>query len=154
MSQTELHLHQRTRLMSEQFIAGLTDFGPGGQTCLATAISISRCITSAAQKPTLPKVQAASGSACTMTGRAPTTSSLRRPTPMYGKALRGTPTTSRDSSMHDRHGRGGRARGQDLKGRLFGLVVRTVGGVVLERAFEDSVNVIDARNGVASVLAA
>src|SRR5580698_5649029 len=41
--------------------------------------------------------------------------------------------------------------GKNLKGKLLGLVVRTIGRGVLEKAFENSVKAIEARNGVASV---
>src|SRR5580765_4542182 len=40
--------------------------------------------------------------------------------------------------------------GKNLKGRLLGLVVGTVGKGVLEKAFKNSVKAIEARNGVAS----
>ena len=37
--------------------------------------------------------------------------------------------------------------GKNLKGKLLGIVVGTVGKGVLEKAFENSVNAIEARNG-------
>jgi len=40
--------------------------------------------------------------------------------------------------------------GKNLKGRVLGLVVRTIGRGVLEKAFENSVKAIEARNGAAS----
>src|SRR6185312_5590727 len=39
--------------------------------------------------------------------------------------------------------------GKNLKGRLLGLVLGTVGKGVLEKAFENSVKAIEARNGTA-----
>src|SRR5580700_3881082 len=39
--------------------------------------------------------------------------------------------------------------GKNLKGRLLGLVVGTIGRRVLERAFENSVKAIEARNSTA-----
>ena len=39
--------------------------------------------------------------------------------------------------------------GKNLKGRVLGFVLRTVGRGVLERAFENSVKAIEARNGAA-----
>lgn len=39
--------------------------------------------------------------------------------------------------------------GKNLKGRFLGLVLRTVGRGVLEKAFENSVKAIEARNSVA-----
>jgi hypothetical protein len=40
--------------------------------------------------------------------------------------------------------------GKNLKGRLLGLVVGTIGKSVLETAFKNSVKAIEARNGTAS----
>jgi len=40
--------------------------------------------------------------------------------------------------------------GKNLKGRLLGLVLGTVGRRVLERAFENSVKAIEARNSAAT----
>ena len=40
--------------------------------------------------------------------------------------------------------------GKNLKGRLLGLVLGTIGGSVLEKAFTASVKAIEARNGVAT----
>jgi hypothetical protein len=40
--------------------------------------------------------------------------------------------------------------GKNFKGRVLGLVLRTVGRGVLEKAFKNSVKAIEARNGVAS----
>jgi hypothetical protein len=39
--------------------------------------------------------------------------------------------------------------GKNLKGRLLGFVVGTIGTGVLEKAFENSVRAIEARNGAA-----
>jgi hypothetical protein len=39
--------------------------------------------------------------------------------------------------------------GKNLKGRLLGLVVGTIGKGVLDKAFKNSVRAIEARNGVA-----
>jgi hypothetical protein len=39
--------------------------------------------------------------------------------------------------------------GKNLKGRLLGFVLRTIGRGVLERAFVNSVRAIEARNGAA-----
>jgi hypothetical protein len=39
--------------------------------------------------------------------------------------------------------------GKNLKGRLLGLLVGTIGKGVLVKAFENSVKAVEARNGVA-----
>jgi hypothetical protein len=41
--------------------------------------------------------------------------------------------------------------GKNLKGRVLGFVLRTIGRRVLARAFENSVKAIEARNGAVSV---
>src|SRR5271166_3534901 len=41
--------------------------------------------------------------------------------------------------------------GKNLKGRFLGLVLGTIGKGVLEKAFENSVKAIEARNGAARV---
>lgn len=69
-----IHLHRATRLTPEQYIAGLTDFGPGRSKLLATApMNISRCITTAARRQMSRKTPEAFGSVCIMTGQAQTT---------------------------------------------------------------------------------
>ena len=44
--------------------------------------------------------------------------------------------------------------GKNLKGHLLGLVVGTIGKGVLEKAFQNSVKALEARNGLASVRSA
>jgi hypothetical protein len=44
--------------------------------------------------------------------------------------------------------------GKNLKGRVLGFVLRTIGRNVLEKAFENSVKVIEARNEAARLEAA
>jgi hypothetical protein len=109
-----------------------------------------RCISETARRPTSLKALAASGSNCTTTGPILTTWSSRRQTPTCGEAPSGhTYTFARrpdDTTDIDvivvRDGK-------NLKGRLLGFVLRTVGKGVLERAFLNSVKAIEARNGAA-----
>jgi len=44
--------------------------------------------------------------------------------------------------------------GKNLEGRVLGFVLRTIGRGVLEKAFENSVNAIEARNAAAREQAA
>jgi len=44
--------------------------------------------------------------------------------------------------------------GENLKGRLLGLVLGTIGKGVLEKAFKNSVKAIEARNGAQELGAA
>ena len=49
MTYPEIHFHQTTTATPEQFLAGLTDFGPGRAKLLPTApMNTSRCMTVAA----------------------------------------------------------------------------------------------------------
>ena len=71
-----IHLHQTTTSTPEQFVAGLTDFGPGRSKLFGnSADDTSRCITRAPKRPTSPRAPAASGNACTTTGPIPIASS-------------------------------------------------------------------------------
>ena len=84
-----IHLHQTTTLTPEQYIAGLTDFGPGRSKLFGnSADEYLKVHQRTARRPMLRKAPAASGNACTTTGPIPTTSSSRRPTPTCGEALR------------------------------------------------------------------
>ena len=91
-----LHFKETTTSTPEQFVAGLTDFGPGRtklfqqQRRRLPQGASSR----APARPTSRRARAASGNACTTTGPIPTTSSSRPPTPTCGEATRATPTTS------------------------------------------------------------
>ena len=90
-----IHLHQTTTSTPEQYIAGLTDFGPGRSKLFGnSADEYLKVHTVAHRRPTSPKARAASGNACTTTGPIPTTSSSRQPTPTPGEARPATPTTS------------------------------------------------------------
>jgi hypothetical protein len=44
--------------------------------------------------------------------------------------------------------------GKNLKGRMLGFVLRTIGRSILEKAFENSVQAIEARNEAARLEAA
>ena len=91
-----IHLHQTTTLTPEQYVAGLTDFGPGRSKLFGnSADEYLKVHHRGPQRPTSRKARAASGNACTTTGPIPTASSSRRPTPTRGEARRATPTPSR-----------------------------------------------------------
>ena len=103
-------------------------------------------------RPTSPRARAASGSACTTTGRTPTTSSSRPPTPIPGAATSATPTPS--SRLPD-----GTTDmdyvmvrdGKNVKGRFLGFVLGTVGKGRPRRGVRQRIKAIEARNnGVAA----
>ena len=99
-----IHLHQTTTSTPEQYVAGLTDFGPGRSKLFGnSADDYLKVHHRGRSTPTSRKARAASGNACTTTGPIPTTSSSRRPTPTCGEARPATPTPSLVARWHDRH---------------------------------------------------
>ena len=146
-----IHLHQTTTLTPEQYIAGLTDFGPGR----------SKLFGNSADKY-LNVHQRSRAQADVTEGSAGIWERLHydwsdphhvvlttTDSNVWGGASGHTYTfTRRPDGATDidlvvvREGR-------NLKGRLLGLVLGTIGKGVLERAFGDSVKALEARNGVA-----
>lgn len=145
----EIHFHRTTTLTPEQFIAGLTDFGPGR----------SRSFGNSADEYF--KVHYLGGSQAVVTEGSVgvwerlyydwsdpkqvvlTTidSNVWGGTSGYTYTFTRRPngTTDIDAAVV--------REGKNLKGRVLGFVLRTVGRRVLERAFENSVKAIEARNG-------
>jgi hypothetical protein len=71
-----IHLHETTTATPEQFVAGLTDFGPGRSKLFPNSADDDLKVHSQGPTtPTSPRAQAVSGSACITTGRTPTVSS-------------------------------------------------------------------------------
>jgi hypothetical protein len=146
-----IHMHQVTTSTPEQFIAGLTDFGPGRQKLFGNSADeylkvhyLGRTEADVTEgsggiwerlhydwsDPTRVVMKTtdsntwggASGHVYTFT---------RRPDGMTGLDA----VVVRD--------------GKNLKGRLLGLVLGTIGKGVLEKALGNTVKAIEARNGVA-----
>ena len=145
------HLHRTTRLTPEQYIAGLTDFGPGRAKLFgnsedgylkvhhrgpkeADVTEGSRGIWERLHydwsNPN--HVVLTTTDSNTWGGNSGHTYSFTR---------RPNGTTDIDLVMV--------RDGKNLKGRLLGLVVATVGKGVVEKAFAGSVRAIEARSGVA-----
>src|SRR5215469_7498220 len=146
-----IHLHQTTTLTPEQYVAGLTDFGPGR----------SKIFSNSADDYL--KVHEKSGSQADVTegsGRIwerlhydwsdPNRVVLKTTdSNIWGGASGHTYTFTRQpDGMTDIDVVVVRD-GKNLKGKLLGLVVGTVGKGVLKKAFENSVRAIEARNGEA-----
>jgi hypothetical protein len=144
-----LHFHQTTTATPEQFIAGLTDFGPGRSKIFAN--SADSYLEVHHQGPKDADVTEGSGgiweqlhydwsdpSHVVLT----TTDSN-----VWGGASGHTYTlTRRPDGMTDVDAVVVRD-GKNLKGRVLGFVVGTIGKSHLEKAFENSVKAIEARNG-------
>jgi hypothetical protein len=142
-----INLHQTTTLTPEQYVAGLTDFGPGRSKLFGNSADAYLKI-QAPPRPTSRKAQAVSGNACTTTGPIPTALSCydrfqsmgRRVGPYLPFTRHPNGTTDIDVVVV--------RDGKNLRGRLLGFVVGTIGKGVLENAFKNSVKAIELRNGV------
>ncbi len=146
-----IYLHQTTWLTAEQYVAGLTDFGPGR----------SKLFGNSADEYL--KVHQRSGSQADVTeGSGGIWERLRydwsdlnhvvlttTDSNLWGGASGHTYTfTRRPDGLTDVDVVVVR-EGKNLKGRVLGLVLRTIGKQVLARAFENSIKAIEARNGAA-----
>src|SRR6201987_4957189 len=146
-----LHFHQTTTLTPEQYIAGLIDFGPGRSKLFGNSADEYLRVHHLGR--TDADVTEGSGgiwerlhydwSDANHVVLTTTDSNT------WGGASGHTYTfTRRPDGLTDIDVVVVRD-GKNLKGRLLGLVVGTIGKRVLEKAFENSVKVIEAQNGVA-----
>jgi hypothetical protein len=146
-----IHLHQTTTLTSEQYITGLTDFGPGRSKLFGNSADDYL------------KVHQRSGSQADVTeGSGGIWERLHydwsdpnhvilttNDSNMWGGASGHTYNfTRRPNGLTDIDVVVVR-EGKNVKGRLLGFVLGTVGKQVLEKAFVNSVKAIEARNGAA-----
>jgi hypothetical protein len=146
-----IHLHQTTTLTPAQYIAGLTDFGPGRSMLFAN--SADDYLNLHQQGRSQADVTEGSGGI------------WERLQYDWSDPHHVVLTTTESNvwggaSGHDytftRHPDGTTdidvivtREGKNLKGRLLGFVLGTVGRSVLEKAFANSVRAIEARTGVA-----
>src|SRR5579872_6677551 len=148
MSQKAIHFHQTTTLTPEQYIAGLTDFGPGRPKLFGNSADDYLQVHHLGSREA--DVTEGSGgvwerlhydwSDPNHVVLTTTDSNL------WGGASGHTYTfTRRPDGTTDIDVVVVR-EGKNLKGRLLGFVVRTVGRRVLEKAFKNSVKVLEARN--------
>ena len=153
MTNTGIHFHQTTTLTPGQYIAGLTDFGPGRSKLFGN--SADEYLKIHLLGRTEADVTEGSGGIwerlhydwsdpnhVVLT----TTDSN-----VWGGASGHTYLFTRQpNGTTDIHAIVVR-EGKNLKGRLLGFVLRTIGRRVLETAFENSVKAIEARNEAARV---
>jgi hypothetical protein len=152
----EIHFHQTTRLTPEQYIAGLTDFGPGRSQLFGNSADEYLKVHHLGR--TEADVTEGSGG-------------IWERLHYDWSDLNHVVLTTTDSNMWDgasghtytftRHPNGTTdidvyvvREGKNFKGRMLGLVLSTIGRGVLEKAFQNSVNAIEARNAAASKRAA
>jgi hypothetical protein len=147
-----LHFHQTTTLTPEQYIAGLTDFGPGRSKLFGN--SSDEYLKVHSQNQTQADVTEGLGgiwqrlhydwSNPNYVALATTDSNTWGGASghTYNFKRRPDGLTDIDAVVV--------REGKTLKGRLLGIVLGTVGKGVLEKAFVNSVKAIEARNDVAS----
>ena len=147
-----IHLHQTTGLTPEQYIAGLTDFGPGR----------ARIFPNSADEY-LQVHQLSNTEADVTEGSGGVWERLHYDWSNPNQVV----LTTTDSNIWG--GASGHSytftrhlddstdidvevirEGKNLKGRLLGFVLRTIGRSVLEKAFQNSVRAIEARNRIAA----
>lgn len=146
-----IRLHQTTTLTPEQYIAGLTDFGPGRAKLFGN--SADEYLQVHQRGSTQADVTEGSGgiwerlhydwSDPRHVVLATTESNLWGGASghIYNFTRRPGGTTEIDVVVV--------REGKNLKGRLLGFVLETIGRSVLEKAFVNSVKAIEARNGAA-----
>ena len=147
--QREIHFHQTTTLTPEQYIAGLTDFGPGRPKLFGN--SADEYLKVHHLGLTDADVTEGSGGIwerlhydwsdpnhVVLT----TTDSNT-----WGGASGHTYNFTRNANGTTDIDAGVVREGKNLKGWVLGFVLRTVGRGVLEKAFQNSVKAIEARNG-------
>jgi hypothetical protein len=146
-----IHLHGTTTSMPEQYVAGLTDFGPGRSKLFGN--SADEYLKVHHMGRTEADVTEGSGGVWERLhydwsdpNRVVLTTTDSN---LWGGASGHTYTfTRRPNGTTDIDVVVVR-EGKNLKGRMLGLVLGTVGKGVLEKAFESSVKAIEARNSTA-----
>ena len=146
-----IHMHQTTTLTPEQYIAGLTDFGPGRSKVFDN--STDEYLKVHSRGPTQADVTEGSGGyweRLHYDWSNPNHVVLKTTdSNTWGGASGHTYNfTRRPDGLTDIDVVVVRD-GKTLKGRVLGLVLRTVGQGVLKKAFANSVKAIEARNGAA-----
>ena len=144
-----IHFHQATSSTPEQFVAGLTDFGPGRSKLFPN--SADQYLKVHHRGPAEADVTEGSGgiwerlhydwSDPNHVVLTTTDSNTWGGASAYTYTFTRHPTGLTDIDVVVVR------EGKNLKGRLLGFVLGTIGRRVLERAFENSVKAIEARNG-------
>ena len=145
-----IHLHQTTNLAPEQYIAGLTDFGPGRAKLFPN--SADEYLTVHQQSRTEADVTEGSGGVWERlhyNWSDPNHVVLTTiDSNLWGGASGHSYTFTRQPNGSTEIDVDVVREGKNLKGRLLGIVLRTIGRGVLEKAFTNSVKAIEARNGL------
>ena len=148
MKQKQIHFHQTTTLTPEQYIAGLTDFGPGRSKLFGNSADDYLKVHYRGRSEA--DVTEGSGGiwerlhydwsnpnhVVLTTTDSNTWGGASGHTYNFTRNPDGTTNIDVDVVRE----------GKNFKGRLLGIVLRTIGRSVLEKAFENSVKAIEARN--------
>lgn len=143
-----IHLHQTTNLTPEQYIAGLTDFGPGRAEIFPN--SADEYLKVHERSRTAADVTEGSGGVwerlhydwSNPNHVVLTTTDSN----IWGGASGHTYTFTRHLDGQTDIDVEVIREGKSIKGRLLGFVLSTIGKSVLEKAFQKSVKAIEARN--------
>lgn len=148
MKHTEIHMRETTTLTPEQYIAGLTHFGPGRSKLFGNSadeyLKVHHCGTSEAD------VTEGSGGIwerlhydwSDLNHVVLTTTDSN----VWGGASGHTYTFTRQPNGTTDIDVVVVREGTNLKGRFLSFVLRTIGRQVLEKAFKNSIKAIEARN--------
>jgi hypothetical protein len=146
-----LHFHQTTTLTPEQYVAGLTDFGPGRSKLFGNSADEYLKVHSKGSHDA--DVTEGSGGIWERLqydwsdpNRVVLTTTDSN---LWGGASGHTYTFKRQPNGTTDIDAVVVREGKNLKGRVLGFVLGTIGRRVLVRAFENSVKAIEARNGAA-----
>jgi hypothetical protein len=148
MTQREIRFHQTTTLTPEQYVAGLTDFGPGRSKLFGN--SADEYLKVHSLGPAEADVTEGSGgiwerlhydwSNPNHVVLTTTDSNLWGGASGYTYTFTRQPDGTTDIDVVVVR------EGKNLKGRLLGFVLRSIGRSVLEKAFANSIKAIEARN--------
>ena len=143
-----IHLHQRTTLTPEQYVRGLTDFGPGRSKLFGN--SADEYLKEDRRGRSEADVTEGAGGIWERLhydwsdpNRVVLTTTDSN---VWGGASGHTYTFTRQPNGTTDIDVIVVREGQNLKGRMLGFVPRTIGRSVLEKAFENAVKAIEARN--------
>jgi hypothetical protein len=149
-----IHLHQTTTLTPEQYVAGLTDFGPGRSRLFGNSADGYLKV----HRRSRTEADVTEGSGGIWERLHYDWSDLNRvvltttDSNVWGGASAHTYTFTRRPNGTTEIDVAVVREGKNLKGWILGWVLGTIGRRVLERAFENSVKAIELRNNVAANL--
>jgi hypothetical protein len=151
MKQTEIHFHHTTTLTPEQYLAGLTDFGPGrSKTFSKSADDYLKMHDRGSSQADVTEGSGGIWERLHYDWSNPNHVVLTTTdSNVWGGASGHTYTFTRHPNGTTDVDLVVVREGKNLKGRLLGFVLRTIGRQVLEKAFVNSVKAIEARNSTA-----